>query len=89
MKNKNVREEATDNLNNFCLTASQLFEKRIQCEWLSTQEAARYFSVSTNALRIMVHRGQVKSYKLGRRLRFRVDDCRALFKSKGALYGNY
>ena len=60
------------------------FDNRIEREWLSTEEAAYFLSVSSNALRIMVHRGQVQVYKFGRRLRFKVKDCRALFLRKGA-----
>jgi excisionase family DNA binding protein len=60
------------------------FENRIECKWLSTVEAARFLSVSDNALRIMVHREQIKSYKFGRRLRFLLSDCEALIKMKGA-----
>jgi excisionase family DNA binding protein len=57
-------------------------------EWLTTDEAARLLSISPNALRIMVHRGQVEVYKFGRRLRFRVTDCLALIKKKGAANGH-
>ena len=60
------------------------FENRIECKWLSTTEAAKFLSVSDNALRIMVHREQIKSYKFGRRLRFLLSDCEALIKMKGA-----
>lgn len=63
---------------------STLFDNRIEREWLSTEEAAHFLSISTNALRIMVHRGQLTAYKFGRRLRFRVKDCQALFQRKGA-----
>ncbi len=62
---------------------SQIFENRIECEWLSTQQAARYLSISENALRIMVHRGQIEAFKIGRRLRFKFSDCRKLFSKKG------
>jgi excisionase family DNA binding protein len=60
------------------------FENQIKREWLSTKEAAHFLSVSENALRIMVHRDQIPRFKLGRRLRFRLSDCRALFERKGA-----
>ena len=60
------------------------FGNKIEHEWLSTEEAARFLSISTNALRIMVHRDQIKAYKFGRRLRFKMHDCRALFIKKGA-----
>ena len=56
----------------------------IKREWISAKDAANFLSVSENAIRIMVYRGQIKSYKLGRRLRFRVSDCRALFEKRGA-----
>lgn len=59
------------------------FEKQIGCEWLSTKDAARYLSISENALRIMVHRGQIISYKFGSRLRFKISDCQRLFLQKG------
>jgi excisionase family DNA binding protein len=61
-----------------------LFENKIAHKWLSTVEAAEYLSVSENALRIMVYRNQVQAYRFGRRLRFKLADCQALFKTKGA-----
>jgi excisionase family DNA binding protein len=62
----------------------QFFENQMQREWLSTEEAAYFLSITPNALRIMVHRGQVQVYRFGRRLRFRVQDCRRLIATKGA-----
>ena len=62
---------------------TQIFENRIEREWLSTEEAAHFLSVSENALRIMVHRGQIKAYKIGRRLRFSLQDCKLLFVKRG------
>lgn len=56
------------------------FENRIQSEWLSTKEAAHLLSLSENALRIMVHRNQIKVFHFGRRLRFRKSDCLALIQ---------
>ncbi len=61
-----------------------IFENRIFCEWLNTSEAAKYLSISENALRIMVFRGQIKVSRIGRRLRFRLDDCRSLLKKQEA-----
>jgi excisionase family DNA binding protein len=63
---------------------SSVFENRIEREWLSTEEAAHFLCLSPNALRIMVHRGQIQVFKIGRRLRFRLKDCHALFVKKGA-----
>jgi excisionase family DNA binding protein len=66
-------------------TGQQIFENRIEREWLSTKEAALYLRLSENALRIMVHRGQISAARIGRRLRFRLEDCEGLIStSKGA-----
>ncbi len=62
----------------------QFFENRIERKWLSTEEAAYFLRLSSNAVRIMVNRGQIRYHKLGRRLRFTVEDCLALFERKGA-----
>lgn len=64
--------------------AQMLFDNQNSKEWLTTNEAAKFLGVSPNALRIMVHRDQVPVYKFGRRLRFRLRDCQALFIRKGA-----
>ena len=71
------RENASEQFSSF-------FLKSIDHEWLSSKEAAQYLSVSENALRIMVHRRQIPVFRFGRRLRFRIDDIRALFQKKGA-----
>ena len=49
--------------------------------WLGTEEAAKYLRKTTNALRIAVHRGQVKCYKWRRRLYFKRDDLDRLLES--------
>jgi excisionase family DNA binding protein len=80
-----ITKNSTITNNSIQLNSDKLFfEKQIVREWLSTEEAALYLSISENALRIMVHRDQIKAYKFGRRLRFKVVDCSALFKRKGA-----
>ena len=60
-----------------------LFQNRIVCEWLPTEEAAKYLGITANALRILVCRGKVKTYKFGRRLRFKIVDLRSLLKLEG------
>lgn len=62
----------------------QFFDNQNSKEWLTTNEAAKFLGVTPNALRIMVYRNQVPTYKFGRRLRFRLRDCQALFIRKGA-----
>jgi len=66
------------------LRGNSIFLNRIEREWLTTKEAAQFIGVSENALRIMAHRGQIGVFKFGRRLRFRLKDCAALFVKKGA-----
>ena len=58
------------------------FENRISCEWLSTTSAAVFLDISPNAIRIMVHRGKLKAYKLGGRLRFRVRELRLALEER-------
>ena len=70
-------------LSGFHKSESQFFENRIVCEWLSSAQVAAFLGISENALRIMVYRRQVKFSKLGRRLRFHINDVNALFSRKG------
>lgn len=60
-----------------------LFENQLQREWLTTEEAAFFLAVSVGALRNMVYRDQIVSYRVGRRVRFRVEDCKRLFVRMG------
>jgi excisionase family DNA binding protein len=84
-----IRDEKIERLNGIGIELSTenklIFENRIANEWLTTEVAAQYLGISSNALRIMVHRDQIRSYKFGRRLRFRAEDCRALFTSRGVI----
>ena len=50
--------------------------------WLSTNDVAKFLSVSPNAVRIMVCRGILMAYRM--RGRFRKKDCMALFSKNGA-----
>ena len=85
---KNRRSIMKDDHQVMELDKNTLFDIQKKREWLSTEEASYFLSISTNALRIMVYRGQIKAYKFGRRLRFKLSDCRALFKNKENCYGN-
>ena len=62
-----------------------LSRNEIEIEYVGTDEAARFLGVSANALRIMVHREKVRTHRLGRRLRFKVQDLRSLIDSKTAI----
>ncbi len=61
----------------------KFFENKIERKWLTSKEVALYLSISENAVRIMVHRNQITSYKFGRRLRFKFIDCETLIQKRG------
>ncbi len=66
-------------------SSSMLFDNRIWSEWLSTKEAAAYLSITPNALRIMVCRSKIRTYRLGRCLRFKLSDLKDLLLGKGEI----
>jgi len=51
-------------------------------KWLNTDEAAYYLNITSNALRILVHRAKVRTYKLGNRLRFKKSDLFSVLQLK-------
>ncbi len=60
--------------------STKIFDKKIGCRFLSTLEAADFLSISQNALRIKVCRGEIKFLKFGKLLRFDVADLKYLLK---------
>lgn len=63
------------------VSGDELFENlAVSTVWLSTLDAAKFLGISPNALRILVCRGRVKFYKLGRRLKFSRTDLESLLK---------
>lgn len=69
------------NTNNQIEKSDSLFE--IANSWLSTNDVAKILSISPNAVRILVCRGRLPAYRLGRHLRFRKKDCVALVQKTG------
>ncbi len=61
--------------------SGSLFE--IANSWLSTNDVAKILSITPNAVRILVCRGRLSAFKLGRHLRFRKKDCMALVQKTG------
>ena len=62
---------------------ASISENQIPREWFSTKEAAEYLRITPNALRICVYRGQIRFYKFGRRLRFKVEELKQTLFKKG------
>ena len=65
---------------------SKLFENLI---WLNSNEATQYLRVTNGALRLMIYRGILKPYKLGRRNRFKKDDLDRLIESPNSKETRY
>lgn len=61
---------------------SQLFEKKIATEWISTKDAAAILGITPNALRIRKHRGEVECRYFGTHLRFNVNYLNSLFREE-------
>ena len=59
----------------------KFFDNRIN-KLLSTKEASGILGVSENALRILVCRRKVKAYKLGSRLKFKLNDLANCLQQK-------
>lgn len=64
------------------LKEKKFCDSGIRSEWCCTKEASRILSITENAIRIMVYRGQLPVYKFGRRLRFRYIDLESLFQKR-------
>ena len=79
LKKSVAEEKKPANLNG---TSGHLLDRLEVERWLSTREAALYLGLSPNALRILVHRGKVKTYRLGTRLKFKVKDLEATITKK-------
>jgi excisionase family DNA binding protein len=62
---------------------TEIFENRIDSEWLTTVEAASYLRITPNALRVKVCRKLVRAFRIGRQLRFRLRDLRSLINFRG------
>lgn len=75
-----------DTLNNENLVGKHandlLFDNDHFHSWIATAQAAAYLGISPNALRIMVHRGKIKTHKLGSRLRFQIQDLNKCLSNK-------
>ncbi|MGE3610271.1 MAG: helix-turn-helix domain-containing protein [Bacteriovoracaceae bacterium] len=75
---KSLENKKSDKFFENLIEQNQEADEKIK--WLNTNEAAEFLRLTPNALRIMVHRAQVKHFKFGRRLRFRESDLHSLFQ---------
>jgi excisionase family DNA binding protein len=55
--------------------------------WLTTEEAASYLRKTANALRVMVHRGQIRARKFRRRLYFKKMELDELLETSETIGG--
>lgn len=77
---KSLDSKKSDKLFNNLIEQNQNADENTR--WLNTNEAAEFLRLTPNALRILVHRAQVRYFKFGRRLRFRQEDLNSLFQLK-------
>jgi excisionase family DNA binding protein len=59
-------------------------------EWIRAEDASRYLGLSLGALRNLTSNGVIPHYKLGRRVRYRIEELRALLlqNRRGVKNGN-
>ena len=60
----------------------------VKHDWMSVREVADYTRKSPNAIYLMIHRGELRAYKFGGRVRVKVKDLVSCFKPKGVWNGN-
>lgn len=88
LSKKQNRENKVDRTLDNTVEIKKIFENQIERKWLTSKEVSHYLAISENALRIMVYRNQIVSYKFGHRLRFLLTDCESLLRKQGATHGN-
>lgn len=71
-----------DNAGRAC--ESRIFDNLI---WLNSKEAALYLRKSYGALKVMVHRGQVRARKFQNRLYFKRSELDELIETSNAIGG--
>ena len=75
------RDDTDDSL--VYLFPQQTFDNQIEEErYLTCKEASRFLGVTPNSLRIKVHRGQVRAFRLQNRLRFKKEDLEEAIEKK-------
>jgi len=55
--------------------------KHEEDRWLTISDVAELLSLSPNAVRLAISRGQLSAYRLGRRLRLKASEVNAALKS--------
>ncbi len=80
---KGLGQNEVDNGVKVLVERKKIFENLNERKWMTCKEVAHFLSISENAVRILVYRGQIRVYKFGRRLRFLSSDCESLIQRKG------
>ena len=64
-------------------------DSSLKFEWMDSETAAEYLSISVPVLRNLTSNGQIPFYKLGRRNRYRKDELDSmLFRNRKGKHGN-
>lgn len=77
-KEKSEKTDSNQNVSHEMCNTDLFFEK---LEWLNSKEAALFLRKSIGALRVMVHRGQIRARKFHRRLYFKKCELNELLET--------
>ena len=64
---------------------SSLFDNRIK--WMTVKDTAKYLGRTENAIRLLIYRGVLTSYKLGRRTYLKLSEIDALIATSNLIQG--
>ncbi|POB14790.1 helix-turn-helix domain-containing protein [Halobacteriovorax sp. DA5] len=62
-----------------------LFDNRIK--WMTVKDTAKYLGRTENAIRLLIYRGVLTSYKLGRRTYLKLSEIDALIATSNLIQG--
>ena len=62
-----------------------LFQNRIK--WITVKDTAKYLSRTENAIRLLIYRGVLTSYKLGRRTYLKLSEIDSLIATSNLIDG--
>ncbi|PIP91034.1 MAG: hypothetical protein COV38_00425 [Bdellovibrionales bacterium CG11_big_fil_rev_8_21_14_0_20_38_13] len=64
---------------------TRLFNNRIK--WMTVKDTAKYLGRTENAIRLLIHRGVLTSYKLGRRTYLKISEIDEQLTTSNLLKG--
>ena len=78
-------KKSVESSNNKKINPTKLFNNRIK--WMTVKDTAKYLGRTENAIRHLIHRGTLTSYKLGRRTYLRLSEIDTLIATSNLMNG--